>query len=357
MKIEVNQAEFKEALKMVLPFAQEDKFLPIRKNVLLDANSHLTIGAANNAMSIKTSIEARIKEVGKTTVHSGLLTDYVSTLNDEIVMLALLKRLKVSQGQAYSNLATLNPDDFPILPVKPSESGIKINDFKGLINQVVFSASQDETRPVFTGVNMIIENGTLTLATADGHKGAYLQTDIDYDGTGVNTIIPTSTLTAVAKITENVEMWLQDNRVIFASNETVISGNAIQGQFPKFDTFLNMLDSIDTVVKCETDKLLDKMKSSLLFAKEKSNKGLIEIEQGQLRISTLDSDIGQMEDVLEASIEGRTDWSIIVNVQNLIDTLKVITTDIVHLYLQDKGIIIRDSNDKLFTINMPFREV
>jgi len=58
------------------------------------------------------------------------------------------------------------------MPVPDTANGIQINvaDFKEMIQQVAFAASNDDARPILTGVLITVNGEKLILAAADGFR-------------------------------------------------------------------------------------------------------------------------------------------------------------------------------------------
>ncbi|NJN43550.1 MAG: hypothetical protein HC806_01620 [Anaerolineae bacterium] len=86
-----------------------------------------------------------------------------------------------------------------------------------MIQQVVFSASTDEARPVLTGVLVEVEGNKITFASADGFRlsirSAELSTEIR---SPISVIIPARALSELARVAtdgnQNVTMLLPPGR-------------------------------------------------------------------------------------------------------------------------------------------------
>ena len=84
-------------------------------------------------------------------------------------------------GRYEANVAGIDAEDFPPIPRclrrrRPSRCRPRL--LKETINQVVFAAAPDDTRPVLAGVLVKLAEGTLTLAAADGFRLAVRTLDV-----------------------------------------------------------------------------------------------------------------------------------------------------------------------------------
>ncbi len=92
-----------------------------------------------------------------------------------------------------TNLKGIDAAEFPIFP-NVSEEHVAVLDaaaFRQMINQVVFAAATDESRPTLTGVSTRLEKGRMTMAATDGFRLSVRSVDLGKDtGAPVQVIIP-----------------------------------------------------------------------------------------------------------------------------------------------------------------------
>ena len=74
-----------------------------------------------------------------------------------------------------ANVSGIDAEDFPPIPSVSGGASFTLPAavLKESINQVVFAAAPDDTRPVLAGVLVKLAGGTLTLAAADGPAWPY----------------------------------------------------------------------------------------------------------------------------------------------------------------------------------------
>ena len=100
---------------------------------------------------------------------------FTAEFSDKQVEMALNVRtqsLNVRCGASNTDLKCIDAQEYPIMPVVDLSQGLQINvvDLKEMIQQVVFAASNDEARPILTGVLITLRENQITMAAADGFR-------------------------------------------------------------------------------------------------------------------------------------------------------------------------------------------
>jgi hypothetical protein len=138
-------------------------------NVLLEADpaDGLRLVATNLDLTVSRRVRATVSVAGRTTVPARLLADYVALLDrGKHVSLSLTSgshKLHLACDRYEANISTLPADDFPTTPAVDGTIRIQVGGavLKTAIEQVVFAAAPDDTRPVLAGVLLRLDTGTL----------------------------------------------------------------------------------------------------------------------------------------------------------------------------------------------------
>ncbi|HET8992128.1 MAG TPA: DNA polymerase III subunit beta, partial [Candidatus Saccharimonadales bacterium] len=179
MKLQVTQENLNRALSSVARIANSRGTLPILANVLIKtSNNRLSLSATNLDIAITHFIGAKVSEEGSITVPARLMQEFVSSLPEEIINLELDgNKLNVSTDKYNSVVNGVMADDFPVMPAIKEGKNWTINAgvFKRAMQQVVFAASSDETRPVLTGVLLKTSAKNLAMVATDSYRLAEKQ--------------------------------------------------------------------------------------------------------------------------------------------------------------------------------------
>ncbi|HVA11433.1 MAG TPA: DNA polymerase III subunit beta, partial [Candidatus Dormibacteraeota bacterium] len=207
MKLQVTQENLNRALNSVARVANSRGTLPILANVLIKtSNNRLSLSATNLDIAITHYIGAKVKDEGSITVPARLMQDFVSSLPDGVINLDLQEtKLHVTTDQYQSVVNGIVADDFPVMPAIQNGKSwtIKAGQFKKALQQVVFAASNDETRPVLTGVLLQTFEGKLYMAATDSYRLAEKQ--LGANKQDINLLIPAPSMHDLLRVMSDDE--------------------------------------------------------------------------------------------------------------------------------------------------------
>ena len=340
MKVSVSQQNLAHGLSIVSRAVASRSTLPVLSNVLLATDEgRLRLSATNLEMGITCWVGAKIEEEGSITIPSRTLTDLVNTLPNEILWLTLNPRtqsLEIKCTTTSSDIKGIDAQEFPPMPVPDLEAGVVLNvtDLKEMIQQVVFAASTDESRPVLMGAQLTINENEMTMAAADGFRISVKTTALSSAvPTPLSVIVPAKALAELAKIAvdgeQTVTMTIPSGRgqVIFTLKDVELASQLIEGKFPDFHQIIPKNFKTRTVIS--TSSLLKACRQVEVFAREGSNVARLNLKPvGEDQISIVEmnaanEETGSSDVVLDATIEG-IPLLIAFNVRFLREVLEVI---------------------------------
>ena len=375
MKLECLQENLAEGLSVVGRVVPTKSTLPVLSNVLLSTrNGELQLTANNLELSVAHRVLAAVARDGEITLPARLLSDYVALLDHgqkvELELNPKTHKVHLACGRYEANIAGIDAEDFPPIPAVsggPSFS-IPASILKEAINEVVFAAAPDDTRPVLAGVLVKMGGTTLTLAAADGFRLAVRTVELPDGGPELQMIVPAKTLSEVARLLpdaadEQVAMNTtpNGNQVYFAFGKTEITSRLIEGQFPDYQRIIP--PEAKTRVKVSTTDFLRATRAAAVFARDNSNivrlecspaKENADLALGSILVKSTSAEMGDNEGNLDAVVDG-DDTQIAFNGRYLRDALEAINTDDVVLQItgpSSPGIIkpASDSNGYLHVI-------
>ncbi len=342
MKVSVLQENLAHGLSVVSRAVASRSTLPVLGNILIATDEgRLRLSATNLELGITCWIGAKIHEEGSTTVPARTITDLVSTLADKQVDMTLNVRtqtMNVRSGASNTDLKCIDAQEFPPMPVADLKQGLEINvaDLKEMIQQVAFAASNDEARPILTGVLVSINGNRITMAGADGFRLSVRKTELSSSvQRPISAVIPARALTELARISgdgdQTLTMILPPGRgqVIFRMKDIELVSQLIEGSFPDYEQIIPR--RCETRAVLSTSAFLKACKQAEIFAREGSNIARVQIkpggdlQPGTVEISGQSEETGFNQNVVDASIEGRP-LLIAFNVRFLREVLDVIKT-------------------------------
>ena len=369
MKLQCTHENLDKALSNISRAVANRTTLPITQNVLLKVtNGKLQLSATNLEMAINTWIGAEITEEGETTVPARIFTDLIKSYpNDHIDLNLSNNNLEIKCGPYNSNLITQPSDDFPPIPESDSLDPtftISPARLSKLINSVIFSAAQDQSRPVLTGVKFSITNNVLTLASADGFRLSIISFELENENIPeIDFIVPAKSLLEVSRILPftqddvSVFMTKASNQVIFKIGNYQLTTTLTQGNFPDFNSLIPESNSTSCIIPKSNFK--SAVRSLGVLAKD--GYGIIRLEisgteeNQNLLMSSKTDELGENSVILEVNSSGN-DSKIAFNSKYLSDVLEVIDTENVILEINgdsNPGLIKPENNSNYIHIVMP----
>jgi DNA polymerase-3 subunit beta len=375
MKISCLQENLAKGLGTVGRAVATRSTLPVLSNILLESDEgRLRLAATNLEIGLNCWIGARVEEEGSITVPARLLTEFVNSLPPGQIDMELAERtqtLNLKCARYEANIKGIDASEFPDVPTAETIGGrnnfyLEADTFRQMIDQVVFAAATDESRPILTGVLAKFHQGGLTLAAADGFRLSVASADVgvDLDET-TSIIIPARALSELARVSADEEdpieliITPQRNQILFHLANTDLVSQLIEGNFPDYNQIIPKGHSTRTLVG--TQELLKAVKVAFLFARDAAN--IIrfnivpgnDLTPGQIIITGTSTEFGDNVSEMDASIEGDT-IEIAFNARYMIDALSVVGTPEVALETSTSsspGVIRPADGDNFLCVVMP----
>lgn len=362
MKLQVTQENLNKALSTVARVANTRGTLPVLANVLIKTvNNRLSIAATNLDIAITQYIGAKVMEEGSITVPARLMQDFVGSLPGGAINLELDDfKLHISTGQYQSVINGVSAEEFPVMPIITDGRTWKVpgDILKKSLQQVVLAASNDEARPVLTGVFMHTFEGKLYLAATDSYRLA--EKILLPHNDAISMLVPVSAMQDLLRIVndtdEEVQVTSDDQQVLFRVGDVELVARLIEGRYPPYRNLIP--SSFKTTAVLKRADLLNVTKVSSLFARESAGSITIEVDEltQEISIRSVASQLGENTAKAAAKVSGSGD--ITLNSRYLLDALHVINSDEVSFSFNGKlePIVVKDpSADDYTHIIMPLK--
>lgn len=363
MKGKVLRKDFAQALNTASRFIAHRAQLPILSNILIKADkTKIHLYATNLEMSVALSMGAKIEVDGEIAIPSRVVTDLVSSLSGEEIDLEVKQEvLHINSASFKGTVAAMNSADFPSIPqtIEKQTKSFKADVLLGAISDVLYSVSNDETRPVLSGVLFKAEGDTLLLVASDGYRLAQKKIKIDDKGHDFSVIIPKSILSELGKIVKegsvSFELRKSDNQVVFGSKDSVLSSRTVEGQYPPFETVIERPTSIS--VSLDKHELQQAMKISSVYARDGGNAVKFNVGPDGLVVSAQSSSIGSHETKVDAKVDGG-ESEVSLNYKFVEELLNVVDSENVNIQLQDSSSPVKfkaEGDSELLHLVMPLK--
>ena len=168
MRFTCEKSMLVQAINIASRTVAQKSSLSVIEGILCRAGHVLSLTGYNMETAITYEIAAEINDPGVCILPAKLFADIIRRLPEGPVTVVVDETYKVSirAGFASFTIAAENADDYPELPDVGEGRGIKIpqNALKQLIGGTIFAVSENQARPIHTGVRFEVEdNASFTL--------------------------------------------------------------------------------------------------------------------------------------------------------------------------------------------------
>ena len=210
------------------------------EGILCKADKGLTLTGFNMETAIIYNIDADVSEEGVCVLPAKLFGDIIRRLPEGPVTVVVSDDYKVSirAGYASFNISAESAADYPELPDVGSGKSVKIpqNALKELISGTIFAVSENQGRPVHTGVKFEVEKDTISSIAVDGFRLArrtyHAEEAVELS---LSFVVPAQGLKEVEKILTDSEeeayFTMGAKHILFTIGEATLICRLLEGEF------------------------------------------------------------------------------------------------------------------------------
>ena len=362
MDLKVTQENLNKALSNVARIASSRTTLPILNNILLQTvDNRLKLSATNLDIAISQHIGTKINKEGSLTIPARLLQDYVNNLPSTTISLKQDgQKLNISADNYKSTINGVLVDEYPVMPAIKNGKNftLEAQKLKKALQQVLFSASTDESRPVLTAVYFHTHNKTLFLVATDSYRLAEKQlTKLNQE---VSLLIPVSAIQDLVRVigdqAEEVTVLYDDQQVQFSVDNIDLIARLIDGTYPDYKKLIP--SKFSNSASIDRNQFISITKVAGLFSRENSGSITVSVseEAENLEVESIASQIGENKASLKGKINGTN--NITLNSKYLLDGLQAMNGKEVDFCFNEKlePIVITDKQDSSYVyVVMPLK--
>ena len=214
--------------------------LSVIEGILCKAGMGLSLTGYNMETAITYQIEAEVSDPGECILPARLFGDIIRRLPEGPVTVVVDDNFKVSirSGYASFTISAESAEDYPELPDVGSGRSVSIpqSALKDLIGGTIFAVSENQGRPIHTGVKFEVEDTTISAIAVDGFRLAR-RTFHTEEATGrtMSFVVPAQGLKEVEKILtdsdDTVAFTLGQKHILFQIGCATLVCRLLEGDF------------------------------------------------------------------------------------------------------------------------------
>jgi len=370
MKLIILRSNLKEALIAVERSIIDNVNLPILKNILISADTRVTIQATNLEIGVTYQTNAKINEPGSlTTPFAPLFSIIQNSTSERIVLETEGNVLNVITDNYEAKIQGLAAEEFPIIPKITDESnGIEMNGemFKSAMAQIVGAAASNDLKPELNSILFNFQSGSLKCAATDGFRLAEKTfTQNTFGALGVEPIkalIPLKTVQEVVRVFPNDEQLsiaFDEHQVIFKTKNVSLISRLIDGSYPDYSAIIPKQVTNELVL--DRSELANAIKLVSNFSGKASDVRIrVAKDEKTLEIFASSQLVGENTyQVLIKKKKGEKIGEVIFNWRYLLDGIRSLPGSLINMGIntEAKPILIKPAeDDSVFYIVMPIQQ-
>lgn len=363
MHFTIEQKELLKSLTIVQRGVSTKTTLPSLKGIYVEAaEQYLKLVATDLDIGIEHFARAVIEEEGVFVVDARLLLNIVRKMPSRPLTFHIKehRQLSITCDHIAYTLHLLEKEEFPELPIVNPEISFQVPQdlFKEMVEQTIFCASQDESKPSLMGLRCEIKEGHLEMVGVDGFRLALRRCPID-STLDTSFTVPVKTMLELVQILEEtkraIQVSLTDKQVVFVVENTTVISRRIDKAFIQFRDILPK--NQETIIRMPRETLYASVdRASLLVREGKSSLIKWVIREGNLSL-TARTEVGQVHEEIPVQQEGVNN-EIAFNARYFLEALRVIGDEEIVIKLNHSnspGIIEPIEGNKWLYLILPVR--
>ena len=309
------------------------------EGILCQAADGLNLTGYNMETAITYHIDAEVNDAGSCILPAKLFGDIIRRLPEGPVTVVVDDNYKVSirAGYASFTISAEAADDYPELPDVGSGRSVRIpqSALKELISGTIFAVSENQGRPIHTGVKFEVEDDKVSAIAVDGFRLAR-RTYHTEESTGRNLsfVVPAQGLKEVEKILqdseEEVAFTLGSKHILFQIGEATLICRLLEGDF--LDWRRVVPNNCPVKLVANVGELASSIERVGLIVSEKYKSPVRCVFSDQVLLLRTNTTIGAAEDRCSIAGDGK-ELEIGFNVRYLSDALRAIPSEEVTMEL------------------------
>ena len=373
MKLTIKKDLLLNALNKVSKAISTKNLIPVLAGIKFELKKKkLTLTASDNDITIQTMIEAnndedfKIEQEGSIIIQGKYILDIVRKLPDKYINIEVVDELKIliyTENSEF-NLNGISESEYPNIGLEESKKKvhIKASVFKDIVNQTAFASSNEESKPVLTGINFNIVGDVLECNSTDSYRLARKVVKLDSASEeNYNIVIPSHNILEFSRIIDeedgDIELHIFNNKILFKTGNLKFESRLINGTYPNTSNLLP--DDSYLVVSTNLNAFYDVIdRVSILTSDKEKNIVTLETNGDMLILKSSSVEIGRVEEKMPITKNNNEDIKISFSAKYMMEALKSFSTETVDIHFvgEIKPILIKSSEDETLTqLVLPIR--
>ena len=374
MKLKIKKSVLMENLNKVSKAISTKNLIPTLAGIKFDLTKEgLLLTASNNDITIQKFIKVEKKNMeidqeGIAILQGKDILEIVRVIPDENINLEVVDDAKVliytDDERIKYDLNVINKNDYPNVNLEKSEKFIILdtNSLLDIVKETAFATSNDESRPVLTGISFKINGDLLECIATDSYrlarKNIRLSKPVDEN---YNIIIPGKNIIEFSRIldtsSKEIKIHIFNNKILFENDDLLFQSRLISGNYPP--TAKSIPEEFNLVIKANLQELYNVIEqASILTTDKEKNIVSLSTKDNLLTVKSVSNEKGKAEMKMNISKNNDEEITIAFSAKYMMEALNALNTEEIEMSFvgEVKPIVIKNTKDDgLLQLVVPIR--
>lgn len=251
---------------------------PLLEGIYLEAHDGLlTMCSYDREKGIRTTLEAEIEKEGKIVLDAQKTSAIIHSLPDGPVTFESDENLvlRIITDEADFQISGKDASNYPGLPDVKGDLNYTLqqNKLRAMINKTLFSVSQDDSKPIYTGSLFEINGNSLRITALDGFRVSMRREEglTERDDLDLHFIMPgkaqNDLLRLISDSDQPVSVNMARKHIIFTFDNIYFITRLLDGEFLDYKKKIPPQRTV--VARINTDRFIDSIERAALIIDEK----------------------------------------------------------------------------------------
>ena len=374
MKLKIKKNVLMENLNKVSKAISTKNLIPTLAGIKFDLTKKgLLLTASNNDITIQKFVKLEKKNMeidteGVAIIQGKDILDIVRVIPDENINLEVIDDAKVliytDDERIKYDLNVINKNDYPNVNLEKSEKFITLDttDLLDIVKETAFATSNDESRPVLTGISFKINGDILECIATDSYrlarKNIRLSKPVEEN---YNIIIPGKNIIEFSRILDSsaktINIHVFNNKILFENDDLLFQSRLISGNYPP--TAKSIPEEFNLVIKANLQELYNVIEqASILTTDKEKNIVSLSTKDNLLTVKSVSNEKGKAEMKMNISKNNDEEITIAFSAKYMMEALNALNTEEIEMSFvgEVKPIVIKNTKDDgLLQLVVPIR--
>ena len=374
MKLRIKRSLLLESINKVSKAISTKNLIPILAGIKFDLSKNgLTLTASNNDITIQhfTEIDKdnmTIDKEGIIIIQGKEISDIVRIIHDEYINIEVIDELKLlihtDDNNIRYDLNVVNKEEYPNILLEENKNFVTISGktLLNIVKQTAFATSNDESRPVLTGINFKINGNIMECNATDSYRLARKEINLEkVVEESYNIVIPSKNIIEFSRIIseddESIQIHIFNNKILFKTANLLFQSRLINGNYPNASSLLP--DESILKVNASLQGLYSVIEqASILTTDKEKNIVSLTTNNNKLTVKSVSNEKGKAEMHLTVEKNNEEEINISFSAKYMMEALNSLDNDEVELSFvgEFKPIVVKNKDDNtLIQLVLPIR--